>query len=158
MNISEKFFARTIPEPNSGCLLWLGAADKFGYGTIWDGNVRWKTHRLAFSLARGAIPHGMHVCHYCDNPCCVNSDHLFLGTAADNAADKVRKGRARGNRTNGEQHSQAKLTALQVTEIRLRSKKGESARALARAYGMSKTTIQYIILGKIWRAHLREDS
>jgi hypothetical protein len=152
MTLADRLWRKSIPEPNSGCLLWLGAADRFGYGTIWDGKIRWKTHRLAFVLKRGPIPDGMHVCHHCDNPYCINPDHLFLGTPADNAADKVQKGRARGNPTAGERHSQARLTATAVLEIRRRYGAGESQRALASAYGVGKTTIQDIVSLKKWRA------
>lgn len=76
----------------SGCIEWTGPRDKGGYGRMSEGKL---AHREAFALAKGD-PSGMLVCHSCDNPSCVNPDHLWLGTGKDNQSDCVRKGRARG--------------------------------------------------------------
>ena len=79
-----------------GCWTWNGGRDKNGYGRF---NVRPRlssldrTHRVSWVIHFGAIPEGLQICHHCDNPPCVRPDHLFLGTAADNNADKVAKGR-----------------------------------------------------------------
>jgi hypothetical protein len=96
-SIVERFFEKTQPEPNSGCLLWTGAVHPDGYGKISPGGREGPkiASRVAWEIARGPIPDGMLVCHRCDTPACVNIDHLFLGTDADNVQDMVRKGRAR---------------------------------------------------------------
>lgn len=82
----------------SDCIEWTGAINSGGYGNLWYEGKYWKAHRLAWAQANGPIPPGMFVLHRCDNPPCVNLEHLFLGTAADNTADMLAKGRSRGQR------------------------------------------------------------
>ena len=134
----------SMPEPNSGCLLWLGYTMSNGYGLIRDSGRKMLTHRLAWENANGPIPEGMHVCHKCDVRSCVNPDHLFLGTHADNMADKVAK--QRQNR--GESHGTSKLTEAQVLAIRADSR---SQSQVAADYGVSQTRISFIKLRKHWR-------
>ena len=106
----------------TGCWEWGGKLDRDGYGFIGVKDVRWRVHRLAYKLHTGIEPTAdQHVCHRCDNPPCCNPDHLFLGTAADNAADRKAKGRTRyvlPPPARGEANHAAKLTDDQVREIR----------------------------------------
>ena len=76
-----------------GCWLWRGAITSTGYGHMKVGEHYEKAHRIAWRFAYGVIPDGLQVCHRCDNPPCVNPDHLFLGTQVDNLRDCYRKGR-----------------------------------------------------------------
>lgn len=76
------------------CWIWTGAKRAEGYGKINFNRVELRTHRVAYEIAHGAIPEGLHVCHHCDNPSCVRPDHLFVGTSADNTRDRVSKGRS----------------------------------------------------------------
>lgn len=144
----------SIAEKRSdGCWLWIASKDHGGYGRYKVNGVAVRAHRFAFELVNGAIPAGLIVCHRCDVPACVNPAHLFLGSHADNAKDKVQKGRVRPVR--GSACPLAKLTEAQVFELRQRRANGAGVNYLARDYGVSPTTISRIVNGKNWR-HLAE--
>lgn len=84
---------RTVPEPNSGCLLWLGAVNDAGYGQLRVGMRLLYVHRLAFEIVNGPLAKGLHALHRCDVPSCVNAAHLFAGTHRDNMVDASKKRR-----------------------------------------------------------------
>lgn len=96
--ITERLLERSIPEPNSGCWLWLGVPKtKQGYGHIEIAKCTWMAHRASWAAFNGPIPPGLFVLHKCDVGACINPEHLFLGTACDNMRDCVTKGRNRRN-------------------------------------------------------------
>ena len=148
-----RFWENVAVRGRDECWLWMGALTAAGYGTIqWEGK-QWLAHRISYILAFGSIPegdgyHGTCVCHRCDNRACCNPAHLFLGTQADNCADRDAKGRHRCGR--GERHGMAKLTWLEVQEIRYLSAQGVSGKILANRYGVSAATVSEIINRKIW--------
>lgn len=93
LSLQERFEVSYVPEPNSGCWLWFGSTNRRGYGSIQENGKRLGAHRLSWTIHNGEIPEGYFVCHTCDNPCCVNPGHLFLGTHQDNMTDMCKKGR-----------------------------------------------------------------
>jgi predicted DNA-binding protein (UPF0251 family) len=97
----------------------------------------------------------MLVCHACDNPPCVNPDHLFLGTARDNCIDMMRKGRhyagSRENMPRGSKHWNSKLSEYEVRKIRERVMAGEKQKDLASELGVSRATISEVVNRKLWR-------
>lgn len=145
--IAERFHKKVIPEPNTGCHLWLGRYDKNGYGRF-DPNRKpdW-AHRVAWALVSGPIPLGMWVCHRCDNRACVNPDHLFLGTPEMNVWDMVAKDRhVRGERT-----ITAKLTDQQVVSIRDMYRSGQTRGEIAKRTGWGQGTINNVIARRTWK-------
>lgn len=145
---AEHLDLRTIPEPNSGCLLWTGWTHHEGYGAFRSGggNKYKFAHRASWEHHHGPIPAGMVVCHKCDVRSCVNPAHLFLGTVAENNADMDSKGR-RGS-VPGERHPRARLTAADVIAIRSDDR---YQRVIAAQYGVAACTISEIKSRKKWR-------
>lgn len=136
------------------CWLWTGTRKAHGYGVIRIDNKVWRAHRLSWTLFGGEIPSDKDVLHRCDTPRCVNPDHLFLGTQADNMRDMQQKGRkaiGNANPAKGEKHGRAKLTAGQVAEIRHAYEHGATQTRLASIYGVSHTAISDIIRRKNWK-------
>lgn len=143
--LAERFALQHMPVPEAGCWLWIGTRNPSGYGRL---NVRGRVqlaHRVSWVMHVGPIPDGMHVCHKCDTPACVNPDHLFLGDNAANHADKVAKGRQGAAR--GEASPKAKLTDEQVAAIRADSR---LARVIAAEHGIS-TRYVYSLRHREWR-------
>lgn len=125
---------------DDGCILWTGYKTPLGYGLMLASGKTVSVHRLAWSLSHGTIPAGAHIMHVCDNPSCINPDHLVLGTHAANMADRKSKGRYR--------RSGVKLTESQVSEIRSSS---ESTSALSKRYGVGQYTIRCVRQFKSWK-------
>jgi hypothetical protein len=147
-----RLFAKRDIDPVTGCWNWTGACTLKGYGHFqFEGRFE-KVHRASFMFYVGPIPDGLQVCHKCDNPRCFNPEHLFVGTAADNIADMMRKGRHRSGAMLGEANHFSKLTTAEVEEIRAAPRFYGSGRALAEKYGVSEATICNIRAGRSWKA------
>lgn len=136
----DRLLAKT--KKTDSCWLWLGSMNSFGHGQImvWsDGRKRLEmAHRVSYKEHVGQIPDGLCVLHRCDKPNCINPDHLFLGTKADNSRDMVSKNRSR----RGHELPQTKLTADEV--IRIRAATSESQASLAKRFGISQCHVSMI--------------
>lgn len=141
--LQDAFDAMSKTRPAGQCWLWEGHIGTRGYGDMNHNNRRYLAHRLSYELHIAPIPAGMFVCHKCDTPACVNPDHLFLGTPADNMSDKVAKGR----QPKGSGVKTSKLTESDVRLIRI-DKRGSTA--IARALGVSKSTIDFVRSRRTW--------
>lgn len=144
-------------QKSDGCWIWTGSRNRHQYGRMSEGSRPYLkfhlAHRLSWQIHRGEIPAGLYVCHRCDNPPCVNPEHLFLGTQFDNMGDASRKGRLPQQRyagfCAGERNGRSKLTDEQAREIR-DNRHGLSQRRLAVAYGVSRNLVRLIRAGKNW--------
>ncbi len=138
--------ALSMPEPNSGCWIWMRTINTAGYAHLTYLGKSHRGHRLSWKIYKGQIPIGMYVLHHCDNRACINPDHLFLGTAADNMVDMIKKNRQRHDR--GELASRAILTEQDVLEIRASTL---SMKELVRKYGVHRNTIDAVRLRQSWK-------
>lgn len=148
--LEERFWEKVKVGEAEECWLWTASCNLQGYGQInlgRKGDGISLAHRLAWELVRGPIPNVISVCHRCDTPLCVNPNHLFLGTHADNSADMVSKGR----QPCGERNGHAILTELDVKTIWRLLAKGVTHRAIAAMYGVGPSTIYDIKSERNWR-------
>jgi hypothetical protein len=156
VTLQERFDQKYVVR-ESGCWEWV-AAVRSRYGVIVVGSSRTaKAHRVSWEIHRGPIPAGLKVLHVCDNPPCVNPDHLFLGTQADNLRDMVQKGRARGNPIG----PVGRFTDEQVNQIRSeyrRNSRETGTRALAKRYGVSHAMIWKIVNHEAYKSVTKGDA
>jgi hypothetical protein len=147
--LETRFWAKVDQRGPDECWPWAGAKTRpWGYGRI---NINGKVehaNRVAYTLARGAIPADKIVCHSCDNPGCCNPNHLWLGTHRENAEDRDAKGRRRLAPQRGDDHPTRKLCSDDVRRIRASVRPN---RELAEQYGVTTTQIRNILSGRHWR-------
>lgn len=138
-------FKNKFRKDPTGCWLWVAGMHTKGYGNFFCDGKDLYAHRVAYELWVGPIG-DLHVLHRCDVRKCVNPDHLFLGTPADNSADMVAKQRSGA----GEAHSQSKLTVEDIRYIRQRVASGVTRKQVALELGLCRSTVSLIVSGKRW--------
>ena len=146
MSLLDRFEAKYIPEPNSGCWLWTAYLNEHGYGKLRVDGRSMNAQRVSWELHRDPVPDGVLVCHKCDVRCCVNPEHLFLGTDADNHGDMKRKGR--GVYWSGEKNGFSKLSNAEVSAIRQDSR---PIRKIAPDYRISFSQVARIKARRFWK-------
>lgn len=155
MPTKDRLLSHVAVNNATGCWEWIGCK-RGGYGRTTIGSRKDGTrktitaHRLSYLIFHGEIPEKMEVCHRCDNPSCINPDHLFVGTRKDNVDDRERKGR---NIVKvGEEQPCAKLSKKAVKDARWEhAYHGTSFQKLADRYGVSKKAMQNAINGVTWK-------
>jgi hypothetical protein len=158
MNTRERFFEKVWPEPNSGCWLWAAAANQQGYGMFnerWDNELKKSivvlAHRFSFKMANKDFDGRLQVLHRCDNPACVNPDHLFAGLPADNVADMDRKGRRVNKPLTGSQHPNSKITETDVKRMFEMRQQGMTQKQIGDSFGISQVQVGNIIRKDQWK-------
>lgn len=133
----------------TGCWEWCGYREKAGYGRVMWQRKSERAHRLSWMAFCGPLPKGAHVLHKCDNPPCINPDHLSLGTHADNMHDMAKKGRRKGvGGVPGEKHYSAKLTVDMVLKIRAAT---GSMSEIGKKFGVCPKQVWAIRARKVWK-------
>ena len=159
--IERALFNGVSVDPITRCWNWTRGKFSNGRGAIYVSHTRRNSlaHRVAYEIYKGPILPGLMVCHTCDNGICCNPAHLWLGTAADNMADMLAKGRqkkptrppfvyVRKGYRSGEAHHSTTLTAADVCAIRADTRSG---RQIAKSYGISPSSVSMIRAGKRWK-------
>lgn len=147
---AERFASMVGPATPAGCTEWTGYRNKCGYGLFRSGqgpsSVR-SAHRFAYEQAHGPIPDGMIIMHSCDNPACVNSDHLSAGSPSENMADRNQKGR----QARGVTHHSSKLIDRDIRVIRQLFAARMRVNDIARLFSVSPATVSHIKTNRTWR-------
>jgi len=142
--ILDRFLSR-FKVNDSGCWIWQAHSDKDGYGILPSNELPIRAHRFSFEHYIEPIRKYNVVCHTCDNPSCVNPDHLFQGTVKDNCNDMINKNR---DKIIGSRNNKSKLTELDIPKIRMAK---EHNSVIAESFGVSESTIKRIKNKSLWR-------
>jgi hypothetical protein len=146
---ADRFRSKFVEGMNDECWLWKGrTTKKWKYGLFEIRKVNFLAHRISYHLHRGRIPEGLNVCHQCDIPQCVNPDHLFAGTQADNHADMWAKGRGVVRGMPGEAHPLCRLSKDQILAIRADTR---TQKQIAITHGISRSYVSEIKSRKKWK-------
>ena len=149
-NIDDRLCAYIRKTPT--CWIWVGHKNEHGYGIITNENKKQvKAHRFIYEQTYGAIPPKMNALHKCDNPACVNPQHIYLGTQKDNVRDMMERNRGGYKAMGGDDHPNRKITMDKANEIRrLWSLGGVFQRELGEKFGISQAVVSKILRGQAW--------
>lgn len=169
---TARFFSKVQQGHPDQCWLWIAARDKDGYGRFFLNGQTRRAHRVSYEIVHGPIPDELETLHSCDNPPCVNPNHISVGTSLDNSQDCIQKGRhiwttnpercPRGHAhylygqvvcsLPGETNPAAKLTEVQVIAIRAAHAEGQfNYRQIATCYGVTAECIGHIVRRRAWK-------
>lgn len=143
-SLKERFESGYTPEPMSGCWIWIKHRDKDGYGKTTVNNITTGAHRASYVLHKGEIPLGLYVLHACDNPSCVNPDHLYAGDQKQNKGDSVRQRR----HVHGFNHHKSKLTPSDVASMMKMMREGVTYAVIGERFGLTACGVWAIAKGK----------
>lgn len=148
LDMPERFMSK-LTKADSGCWLWNGSISNIGYG-VFPYNGENKAHRVSYAYFVGDIPPGKKILHKCDVRNCVNPDHLFIGTQADNVADMMKKGRNKTTPKYADKNPMAKATWEIVADIRNGVESGIRQCDMAVKHGLSRMTVSRIVRKESW--------
>jgi hypothetical protein len=155
--LDDIFWNKVDKTGENSCWNWCGSSNNKGYGMHYvrgrKPHRKWLAHRISYEAHKGTIPDGMLVLHSCDNPRCVNPEHLRVGTHKENVADMDERNRRVPPRLSGELNHNTKLTGPQVIQMRLDYLAGKKKGDIAKENGMTIDSVGDVLLGRSW-AHL----
>lgn len=145
----KRFWEKVDKNGDGSCWIWIAGKTGHGYGALYINKdcKSYGAHRVSWIIKNGSIPGGLFVCHKCDNPACVNPDHLFLGTLQDNVQDMISKSR----KPKGEDSTSSKITWDIVNQIRKMYQTGNfKQRELGARFGLDQTQVGHIVSNEQW--------
>lgn len=168
MDALERFWSKV--NKSGDCWIWTATRQGGGCGNFTVNRKAYQAHRWLYIQLHGPVAKGIEICHKCDNPACVNPDHLFAGTKSDNMQDSANKGRNAMQKRPwrscfnhptfepccGENQGNSKLTTEQVIDIIRLGREGVSSSAIGEMFGINAGHIRRILGGKAWK-HVRRE-